>query len=142
MLCGIHLGSLFAYLVLCLANLFVAEFNLEGEIFDFFCQGVILAVILNVIELRVIPVKTCLSLKDLCFLLRDGLLELIYIHSEIFESCGESFYFVFKVLHLKRQFAAQCPFLINTCEGGLQLIESFEFLFYRQVCRIIFLCHN
>ncbi|MBP5731351.1 MAG: hypothetical protein J6W50_01395, partial [Bacteroidaceae bacterium] len=92
------------------------------------------------VELALVAVHICLCFYNLAFLLRNGTVKLAYLVFYALYARAETFYLGLLVFHFERQLATQCFFLIDGRQGRLQLVEGFQALFYRQVCRI-FLCH-
>ena len=124
-----------------LADLLVAQLNLQRLELNLLRQRVVLAVVLHIVELFGVAVDARLGLLDVSLLHADSLAEFVYLTLDFLHTGGQTHNFVFQVLNFERQLTAQCFFLIDGRQCRLQLIEGFQALLHRQVSRIFF-CHN
>ena len=129
------------YLHLCLTDFLLTKLDLEGLILDFLGERVVLTVVLYFVQLLLIAVYAGLGTVDVATLHDDGTLELVNLGLDVLHTGVETCDLVLEVLHFERKLATQGTLLVDSREGGLQLVESLQFLFYRKVCWI-FLCHN
>ena len=77
-----------------------------------------------------ISLHTLLSLLNLALLLGYSLLKIVDVALNMLNTSLESGNLVLKVLHLKRKFATQRTFLVDSRESSLKLIESLQFALY------------
>ena len=124
-----------------LADFLAAKFDFQLLELDFLAQSIILAVVANHFELLLITLHASLSLLNLVLLLIDGAVKLLNIGLDFLDTGGKTSNIVFQILNFERQLTSQRTLFINCRQGGLKLIESLQFLFHCQICRI-FLCHN
>ena len=93
---------LLCHTILSLSDFLITEFDFKFLKFDFFCQSVIFAVVLNLVQLLFVTFHADFGVFDIAFFLYDGSLILIDICLDFLDTSCQSFDFIFQVLYFQR----------------------------------------
>ena len=114
-----------------LPDLLGGDLLLEILVFDLLADGLVLAVVLHVVTLRIVLGDQVLALFDGMLVLRIGLFDFLDLGLGIGDAGMESCNLVLQVLDLQRQFTAQEVDLVDLGVGLLDPVQRMEFLLHR-----------
>ena len=127
-----------------LADALLVQFHVQGLVFDFFAQRLVLTIVTHIVQLLAILFDRGFAGFDIGFTRGNVRIQLPYLSVYFFNTGRQAFYLVLQVLYFQRKLSAQRLDFVDFGKHGLQLVQILQLFFNRQVRRIFLhvFCHS